>query len=104
MPVVTSTAVADNKTKFLVKAIYDAVGYNEYSVNKIKQTCKKGHTYARELMEQLEALGVVGSEDGTNPREVLVKSLDNLSEEARDVLLDAKYSIADVMNRIEHKE
>jgi S-DNA-T family DNA segregation ATPase FtsK/SpoIIIE len=51
------------------------------STSLLQRRLRIGYSKAARIMEEMEENGIIGAQDGSRPREVLISSLDELGEE-----------------------
>ena len=66
--------------ELLPDAIELAVNLGQISASMIQRKFRVGYARAGRVMDQLEAAGVVGPQEGSKPRSVLVSTIDELNE------------------------
>jgi S-DNA-T family DNA segregation ATPase FtsK/SpoIIIE len=64
----------------LEKAIQITIENGGGSTSLLQRKLVLGYNKAEKLMNEMEALGVVGSRDGAKPRELLIKSIEEISK------------------------
>jgi len=64
------------------RAVFITLGYSQVTAALLQRRLQVGFNRAVRILEQLEHNGIVSSEDGSKPRNVLIKKkdLDNLKE------------------------
>ena len=68
----------DKMNELLKQAIEITIENGSGSTSLLQRKLLLGYNKAGRLMDEMERLGVVGKMDGTKPRELLVKSIDDV--------------------------
>jgi S-DNA-T family DNA segregation ATPase FtsK/SpoIIIE len=66
------------------EAIRIVVEYNKASASLLQRRLSVGYARAARMLDQLEAVGAVSASDGSKPREVMVKNVDEFLETLRN--------------------
>ena len=69
-----------DKDTLFEEAAYLVVQHQQGSISLIQRKTKIGHNRAGRIMDELEAAGIVGKAQGSKPREVLIKDVQQLEE------------------------
>jgi len=72
------TTSIDGKDSFFEEAIRVIVQYDKASASLLQRRLSIGYSRAARLLDQLEAQGIVGPAEGSKPRDVLVKSTEEI--------------------------
>ena len=67
----------DDEYKDAVRAVIEA---GKASTSLLQRRLRIGYSKAARIMEEMEENGVIGPQDGSRPRDVLISSLDELGE------------------------
>src|SRR3972149_11259914 len=70
----------DYKDELFDQAVVIISQYDRVSASLLQRTLSIGYARAARLIDQLETTGVVGPGDGATPRDVLIKSPDDIKK------------------------
>lgn len=91
-----------NKNEKLATVLAWALGQSTISSNEIIQRERCGWSTAKKIMTQLEDLGVVSPLEAKLRRDILPKSVDDLSDDLINILKDNGYTIDDIFTPCSH--
>lgn len=93
-----STFDTDDWDQLFHDAVKIVIKYDKVSSSLLMRRLAIGYARAARLMDQLEAAGVIGPQDGSKPRDVLVFSMDQVKIEKKPTVV--KPTEADLVSEI----
>jgi hypothetical protein len=77
----------------LEKAVKVVLQYDRSSASLLQRRLSIGYARAARLIDQLEAIGVIGPAHGADPREVLIKSYEEFIEKRKELVREKKKDV-----------